>query len=181
MESKPVVQSSSFWLAFERFALIFSFSMNVILLIVVLVLLGLLLPIRDHLARPTMDKVMAEIDRLGDTHIKTTVVVEDEIQVKFDLPLEQEVDVTTTGPVEIKNAADFYLPGGGGYIHGTVKMDLPAETTLPVRLKATVPVDQMVPVRMEVPVDINLGDTDLKETVDNFKALLEPVNALLGK
>ena len=61
MESKSVVQGSSFWLAFEKFALIFSFFMNGILLVVVLVLLGLLLPIRDYIARPTMDKVMAAL------------------------------------------------------------------------------------------------------------------------
>ncbi len=181
MESKPVIDRQAFWLAFERFALLFSFVTNIILVIVVLVLLGLLMPIKNLIARPIMDQVMTEIDRLGEIHIKTTVVVEDEIRVKFDLPLEQDVDVTTTAPVEISNTADFYLPGGGGYIHGTVVLDLPAETTLPVRLKASVPVDQMVPVKLEVPVDINLGDTDLKASIDNFKALLEPVDALLGK
>jgi len=181
MGAKPVIRGSSFWLAFERFALVFSFSMNVILLVVVLVLAGLLLPIKDYIARPIMDQVMAEIDQLGETHIKTTILVEDEIQVKFDLPLNQAVNVTTMAPVPIETAAFFTLPGGGGYIRGTVSIDLPANTVLPVRLNTTVPVDQMVPVRMEVPVDINLGETDLKTSVDNFKALLEPIDNLLGK
>jgi len=181
MGAKPVIRGSSFWLAFERFALVFSFSMNVILLVVVLVLAGLLLPIKDYIARPIMDQVMAEIDQLGETHIKTTILVEDEIQVKFDLPLNQAVNVTTMAPVPIETAAFFTLPGGGGYIRGTVSIELPANTVLPVRLNTTVPVDQMVPVRMEVPVDINLGETDLKTSVDNFKALLEPIDNLLGK
>ena len=181
MGAKPVIKGSSFWLAFERFALVFSFSMNVILLVVVLVLAGLLLPIKDYIARPIMDQVMAEIDQLGETHIKTTILVEDEIQVKFDLPLNQAVNVTTMAPVPIETAAFFTLPGGGGYIRGTVSIDLPANTVLPVRLNTTVPVDQMVPVRMEVPVDINLGETDLKTSVDNFKALLKPIDNLLGK
>jgi len=44
-----------------------------------------------------------------------------------------------------------------------------------------VPVDQMVPVKLTVPVDINLGETDLKTSVDNFKALLEPIDNLLGE
>jgi len=39
----------------------------------------------------------------------------------------------------------------------------------------------MVPVKMIVPVDIDLGDTDLKTSVDNFKALLEPIDTMLGK
>ncbi|UCC61631.1 MAG: hypothetical protein JSV36_12585 [Anaerolineae bacterium] len=181
MGAKPVIRGSSFWLAFERFALVFSFSMNVILLVVVLVLAGLLLPIKNYVARPIMDQVMAEIDQLGETHIKTTILVEDEIQVKFDLPLNQAVNVTTMAPVPIETAAFFTLPGGGGYIRGTVSIELPANTVLPVRLNTTVPVDQMVPVRMEVPVDINLGETDLKTSVDNFKALLEPIDNLLGK
>jgi hypothetical protein len=181
MKSKPAVQGSSFWLAFERFALIFSFCMNAILLLVVLVLLGLLLPIRDFVRSQYMDPVMAEIDRLGNTHIKTTVFVEDEIQVKFDLPLSQAVQVTTIAPVPLETEAFFTLPGGGGYIRGTVSLDLPEGTVLPVMLDTTVPVDQMVPVKLEVPVDINLGDTDLKASVDNFKALLVPLDDLLGE
>lgn len=181
MQAKPEKRTEAFWLAFERFALIFSFSMNVILLIVVLVLLGLLLPIKNQVARPMMSQVMGEIDRLGTTHIQTTVTVEDEIQVKFDLPLDQAVDVTTTAAVPITTDAYFTLPNGGGYIRGTVNIDLPADTKLPVRLNTTVPVDQMVPVKLTVPVDINLGDTDLKVSVDNFKALLEPIDAMLGE
>lgn len=174
-------RSETYWMAFERFALLFSFIMNVILLIVVLVLVGLLLPIKNQVARPIMDKVMAEIDRLGSTHIQTTVVVEDEIRVKFDLPLQQKVTVTTTEPVPLTTEAHFILPGGGGYIKGTVSIDIPTDTDLPVLLDTTVPVDQMVPVKLEVPVDINLGDTDLKASVDNFRALLEPIDNLLGK
>ena len=181
MQAKPEKRTKAFWLAFERFALIFSFSMNVILLIVVLVLLGLLLPIKNQVARPMMSQVMGEIDRLGTTHIRTTVTVEDEIQVKFDLPLDQAVDVTTTAPVPITTNAHFTLPSGGGYIQGTVTINLPTDTKLPVRLNTTVPVDQMVPVKLTVPVDINLGDTDLKVSVDNFRALLEPIDAMLGE
>jgi hypothetical protein len=181
MASKPVIKGSSFWLAFERFALVFSFTVNIILVVVVMMLAGLLLPIRDYIARPTMDRVMTEIERLGNTHIQTTVVVEDEIPVIFDLPLNQPVNVTTMAPVPIKTAAYFTLPGGGGYIRGTVSLNLPANTVLPVQLDTTVPVDQMIPVRMEIPVDINLGDTDLKTSVDNFEALLKPIHDFLGK
>lgn len=181
MRARTVNRSEAFWLAFERLALLFSFTVNVILIIVVLVMAGLLLPIKNQIARPLMDQVMGEIDRLGNTHIETTVTVEDEIQVKFDLPLNQEVNVTTTAPVPLTTAAYFVLPGGGGYIRGTVSIDLPADTTLPVLLNTTVPVDQMVPVKLEVPVDINLGNTDLKTSVDNFRALLEPIDDLLGE
>ncbi len=180
--SGRLIEGEAFWLAFERFALIFSFVMNVILLVVVLVLLGLLLPIRDLVARPTLDKVMAEIDRLGTMHIVDEIPVEGQkIRVKFDLPLKQEVNVTTTAPVPLNTQAQFVLPCGGGYIWGTVKLDLPVNTTLPVMLDTKVEVDQMVPITMTVPVDIDLGQTDLKLISDNFKALLAPVNTLLGE
>lgn len=181
MESKPVISVGAFWLAFEKFALLFSFATNIILLVVVLVLAGLLIPIKDYIARPIMDDVMGEIDRLGTTHIRTTIVVEDEIRVKFDLPLKQEVDVTTTADVPLETFALFTLPGGGGYIRGTVNLNLPANTVLPIIMDMTVPVDQMVPIKITVPVDIDLGDTDLKVSVDNFRALLEPIDTLLGE
>jgi hypothetical protein len=180
MEKKSGEQSEAFWVVFERFALLFSFTMNIILLIVVLVLVGLIVPVKNQIAQPVMDKMMAEIDRLGNAHIKTTIVVEDEIQVKFDLPLDKEIDVKTTDIVPMTSEAYFTLPNGGGYIRGTVNIDLPADTTLPVRLNTTVPVDQIVPVRLEVPVDIALADTDLKVSVDNFKALLAPLNSLVS-
>ncbi|MFZ5918622.1 MAG: hypothetical protein ACOYZ7_16935 [Chloroflexota bacterium] len=178
---KQTNRSESFWLAFEKFALVFSFSVNIVLLVAVLVLLGLLIPIKNQVARPIVDQVMGEIHRLGDTHIQTTVTVEDEIQVKFDLPLNQEVNVTTTAPVPLTTDAYFTLPGGGGYIRGTVSIELPANTTLPVLLNTTVPVDQKVPVKLSVPVDINLGDTDLKAVVDSFEELLQPIDDLLGE
>jgi hypothetical protein len=182
MESKPVVSGEAFWMAFEKFALLFSFIVNVILLVVVLVLLGLVIPIRDFIARPIMNDVMAEIDRLGTIHIVDDIPVENQkIGIKFDLPLKQDVKVTTIAPVPLETEAFFTLPGGGGYIRGTVSLDLPANTVLPVTLDATVPVSQMVPITMTVPVDIDLGKTDLKTSVDNFRALLEPVNKMLGK
>jgi hypothetical protein len=181
MASETRNRGESFWLAFEKFALIFSFVMNVVLLVVVLVLVGLVVPIKNDIARPMMDEVMAEIDRLGNTHIETTVTVEDEIPVVFDLPLNQEVNVTTTAPVPLTTHAYFVLPGGGGYIQGQVSIKIPQGTTLPVMLNTTVPVNQQVPVTLAVPVDINLGDTDLKTSVDHFKALLEPFDSLLGE
>jgi hypothetical protein len=180
--SNRLIKSDAFWLAFERFALILSFIMNVGLIVLVLVLLGLLLPIRDLIARPTMDKLMAEINRLGTMHIKDEIPVENQmIRVKFDLPLSQEVNVTTTAPVPLTTQASFTLPGGGGYILGTVNIELPTNTVLPVMLDTTVPVDQMVPISMIVPVDIDLGKTDLKTVADNLKALLEPIDDLLGE
>jgi hypothetical protein len=72
------------------------------------------------------------------------------------------------------------LPGGGGVINGTVSLNLPAGTELPVALNIVVPVDQTIPVELDVDVDIPLNETELGQPFGDLQAIFAPLDELLS-
>jgi hypothetical protein len=160
-----------FWNAFKNIAILFSFTVNFVLVIVVAVLLWNAIPalqtvfaLKNGLVEPLLDNLDAAFVGLGESEITTTIGVEDRIPIEFDLPLDQSLPidfplpidqntvVVLNEPVPLSLPARFNLPGGGGVINGTVSLSLPTGMRLPIRLSMVVPVTSTVPVRMTVPV-----------------------------
>ncbi|HIE39353.1 MAG TPA: hypothetical protein EYP77_09855 [Anaerolineae bacterium] len=195
---------SKAWRAFANIAIIFSFIVNCVLVLVLIVAIGPLLQLKSGLVEPLLTDLDQAFQALGDTTIETTVDVDEPIGIRFDLPLDQPLDldfalpinqetvVELTQPVPLDNlSARFNLPGGGGVINGTVSLSLPAglqmpvrmdmvvpvRTTIPVRL--TVPVSQTVPIQMAIPVRIRLGEAGLSSAVQQLRDVFTPVRVLI--
>ncbi len=171
-ESKP-------WNAFKNFAVIFSFAMNLTLLIILLAAAPILLPALNSVAKPLVGGLTDSFVQMGEANIVQTIQVEDEIPVVFSLPLETDTKVQITEGVPLDVPATFVLPGGGGVINGEVSLVLPAGTDLPVRLSLNVPVDQQVPVNLAVDVDIPLDQTELGVPFQNLQELFIPLDRLV--
>lgn len=168
------------WIAFRNFAIILSFIVNVVLLVVVAVLLVMLFRIKHDVAEPLVDGLHSNFVGLNEARIITDITVDDEIPINFTLPLNQETDVVLSQDVLIDNVPAFFaIDGGGGTISGTVDITLPKDTVLPVRLSLEVPVDQQIPILLNVPVDIALEDTQLSEPFTNLRDLVDPYVRLL--
>ncbi len=169
---------SRVWRAFQTVAILFSFAMNLALLIALIMLYTQLAAIKG-----TVNGVVARLEGvvqdLGYTHISTTIPIRQSVPVAFELPVQQDTVVVTLAPVPITTAATFQLPGGGGTINGMVFINLPAGTRLPVRLNMTVPVRTQIPVNFDQPVDIALGSSGLDPVVVQLLALLRDLKALL--
>ncbi|HIQ02000.1 MAG TPA: hypothetical protein EYH30_07700 [Anaerolineales bacterium] len=195
---------SKAWRAFANIAIIFSFIVNCVLVLALIVAIGPLLQLKSGLVEPLLTDLDQAFQALGDTTIETTVDVDEPIGIRFDLPLDQPLDldfalpinqetvVELTQPVPLDNlSARFNLPGGGGVINGTVSLSLPAglqmpvrmdmvvpvRTTIPVRL--TVPVSQTVPIQMAIPVRIRLGEAGLSSAVQQLRDVFTPVRVLI--
>ena len=199
----------SFWAAFRETAIVFSFVVNFVLVVALLILgvpgLRLAFALKAGLVEPLLDDLDAAFVSLGEAEIDTTIPINEPIPIRVDLPLDQEMpinfqleleqdtDVTLQQPVPLNLPAQFNLPGGGGVINGYVSLSLPAGTSLPVhlsmvipvsetiRVQMTVPVSETVPVQMTVPVRIKLGEAGLDPAVQQLRGVFKPLREQIDK
>ncbi|MFO7538636.1 MAG: hypothetical protein R6X32_11335 [Chloroflexota bacterium] len=177
---KESIWSGKPWQAFKTFAILFSFTMNLVLLIVLLVILPLILPIVNDIAVPIVGGLNTSFVEMNNAKIERVIQVEDTIPISFTLPLQQATTVVVMEPIPLQNIpARFDLPGGGGTIAGVVSLSLPQGLALPVFLNLEVPVDQTIPVTLAVDVEIPLNETELGAPFTRLEGIFTPLDALL--
>lgn len=196
------------WKAFKDIAIVFSFTVNFILVLALLLVgmptLRLALALNAGLAQPILRDLDAAFVQLGQSTIDTTIPIDEPIAIQFHLPLDQELPinfplsidqdtvVTLRQPVPLYHLpAQFTLPSGGGVINGSVSLSLPAGVRLPIHLsmvvpvsqtipvQLTVPVSETVPVQMDVPVAIPLGKAGLDPAVQELRSVFWPLQSQL--
>lgn len=167
------------WQAFKSFALFFSFTMNIVLLVGLLLAAPHILPVVGAVAVPLVGGLSESFEQMGTARIERTIVVSDSVPVQFDVPLNTTSVVTLAEPVPITVPASFIFPAGGGTINGTVALELPVGTNLPINLALTVPVSNTIPVNLNVAVDIPLSETDLGEPFGTLQQLFLPLDTML--
>lgn len=169
------------WQAFKTFAILFSFTVNIILIIVLLLVAPLIIPIVDGIAKPIVGGLTNSFVDMSEAKIVRTISVEDEIPIEFTLPLDTRTDVVLAEAVPLNVPAQFNLPGDGGRINGQVAIQLPKGLILPVQLSLEVPVQERIPVELAVQVEIPLDETELGQPFNTLRGLFEPLNNLLIK
>ena len=162
------------WNSFKTVAILISFTVNMVLLIVLLILLMQLFQIKNGILEPLIDGLHRNFVGLDEAVIVRTIEVDDQIPVVFDLPLNQQTNVVLTQDVPLAASATFTLPGGGGVINGRVDIVLPRDLVLPVQLDMMVPVNTEIPISLPVDVSIPLNETELHAPFYNLRNLLEP-------
>lgn len=183
----------SAWKVFEIFAVVFSF---IVTLILVIILLGIgvvgwqtlkVVPMpsspqafKDDVVCKTIIDLNGMVEDLDKAVIVRTIYINQTIPVVFDLPLDKELSVALTENVPLNRPTTFNLPSFGGKINGMVSLSLPSGYRLPIHLVMTVPVSQSLPVKMEVPVEIPLKETDLGPVTAKLKALVQPYTGFLS-
>ena len=163
------------WNAFKNIAIVFSFIVNIILVIVLLLAPDPVFMAKSQVAEPLLLDLDSAFAALGETRIESTVYITDTMAVVFDLPLNQTTQVVLVEPVPISAPATFIWPAGGGAIHGTVQLVLPQGLALPVSLNLMVPVNTTVPVVMQVPVVIPLAEAGMAPAIEQLRAVFSPL------
>jgi hypothetical protein len=131
-----------------------------------------------NLPLPLVKGMYSNFETMTGAHIITTVPLNTEIPVQFDLQINQQTDVVLSQAITI-NGAHVTLATGGLEMSSIASIVLPAGTRLPITLSLTVPVDKRVPVTLQVPVDINLATSDLGPAFTGLMDVLEPLYCLL--
>lgn len=163
-------------LFFWRFMVVFSFIVNIILVVVLLVLGLLIFEIKNEIAQPLVTGLHSSFVGLDNATIDWTIPVRDEIQVRLDIPLETNTVVVLTEPVPLQVNALIDLPGINAYnVNASVNLQLPAGLELPVALDLDVAVDQPLPVALDVRAVIPLQETQLHDVAENLRLLFEPL------
>ncbi|MEO8396322.1 MAG: hypothetical protein ABI700_25240 [Chloroflexota bacterium] len=160
---------------FKNFMIIFSFIVNIVLIVVVLGLVLFIFDIKDNIVTPLVTGLHSSFVGLDEATIDWTIPVRDTIPVKFDLPLNQATTVILTHSVPLNVSATITLPGVGQLNNAQVYLNLPAGLELPVQLNLTVPVDTQLPISMDVRAVIPLNQTQIHDPVNNLRLVFEPI------
>lgn len=156
---------------FWRFMVVFSFIVNIVLVVVVLFLLITIFDIKNNIAGPLVQGLHSSFVGLKDATIDWTIPVRDTIPVTLNIPLETDTTVVLTQDVPISVTAYIDILSRPAL----VSLNLPAGLELPVRLDLDVGVDQPLDVALDVRAVIPLKDTQLNDPVTNLQLLLEPM------
>src|SRR6185436_11752508 len=178
---------------FWRFMIVFSFIVNIILVIVLLVLGLTIFDIKKNIAQPLIEGLHSSFVGLNNATIDWTIPVKDTIhvdrataQLDTTIPINlAETVVILTQPVPLTVGANITAPGLT-VSNASVNLTLPAGTRLPVSLAFDLPVQQDVKVSLDVPVDLKvravipLNQTQIHDPVENLRLLFEPLVRALG-
>lgn len=193
-------QGKKSWETFKNIAIIFSFVVNLILVLALVLSIGPLLYLKTSLLEKLLYDLDAAFQGLGQTTIRATVPVSQTIPIQFDLPLDQPLDLDFSLPVQettvVYLTRDTAIPDTVVYLNNVpvrTTVVLPAGTPLPVRLdfqvpvrktipvRMTVPVSQTIPIRMDIPVAIPLGPSGLDPAVQRLRDVFVPARSLIEK
>ena len=162
-----------FWEAFKTIAIILSFIVNIVLIIIVVALVSQLGAIKA-----TLNGIVGQLDSgfvsLGSAVVRDTIHIDQQVPVQFDLAVDQSGTATILQPVPLSMPATFSL-GPFGTIYGTVSLSLHPGTMLPVQINMTVPVSNAIPVVFDQPVAIPLGERGLGPVIAEFRGVTVPL------
>lgn len=168
----------AFGRALWRFMVIFSFIVNIVLLVVVLVLAVTLFDIKRNIAEPLVGGLYSAFVGLESATIDWTIPVRADVPVNLHIPINQNTVVTLTEAVPITviaqiNAASLSLS------NARVQLELPVGLQLPVSLNLPVNVSDTLPVSLDVRAVIPLQETQLYDVARSLQLMFEPLAVAL--
>lgn len=169
--------------AFWTIASVMSFTVNIVMLIVVLILLQMLGTIQftasDQISG-LLGGLYENFVKMDQASIRTSIHVEKEIPVNFTLNVSGPTNVTLSNDVTIDGALVTVATGGLNITNARARIVLPAGTLLPINIEnLVVPVDQKVLAVLDVPVDIPLNQTELHEPFTGLQQVVRPWYCLI--
>jgi hypothetical protein len=169
--------------AFWTIASVMSFTVNIVMLIVVLILLQMLGTIQftanDQISG-LLGGLYDNFVKMDEANIRTNIHVEKEIPVNFVLNVSGPTNVTLSSDVTIDGALVTVQTGGLNIVNARARIVLPTGTLLPINIEnLVVPVDQKVLAVLDVPVDIPLNQTELHEPFVGLQQVVKPWYCLI--
>jgi hypothetical protein len=157
---------------------VLSILLNCVFLAALIVLGNQLFTLKKMVGIDLVGGLYANFVRMDEASIKTTITVNDQIPINFNLPISQDTTVVLREPTNI-NARVTLNTGGLSIVNAPTDIVLPAGTVLPIHLELVVPVQQTIPVTLTVPVDIPLNQTELHEPFTGLQQVVSPLFWLL--
>ena len=163
---------------FWRFMVVFSFIVNIILVLVLLVVGLLIFEIKNEVAQPLITGLHSSFVGLDQATIDATIPVRDSIDLDLQVPLNTRTTVVLARQIPLDVDASIVL--NGQRVPVDVRLALPEGLELDVFLNLTVPVQETVPVDLDVRAVIPLQQTQLHDVAENLRLQLEPLAVALN-
>ncbi len=181
---------------FWTIASVMTFTVNIVLLIVLIVAFLALKKVPvvaqtlkepsstpklvTNIASGLLGGLYTNFVKMDEANIRTSIHVEKDIPVQFSLNVSGPTNVTLSQPVTIHGALVTVNTGGLNIVNARATIVLPKDTLLPINIEnLVVPVDQKVPAVLDVPVDIPLNQTELHEPFVGLQKVVEPWYCLI--
>jgi hypothetical protein len=184
---QKVIYQGKFMPAFWTVTAIFSLLANIILIAVLVSFGRYFFEFKSLVADGLIDGMSSNLALMDKAHIVTTVPVQTTVQLQDNLPVVFDLQINENTQVTL--VADTQIPGAYIYLNNTAvstDLTLPAGTRLNFNLNTTIPVSQSIPVNVTVPVsllvplDLAVDQTDLHQSIVGLKDNIEPYRALIG-
>lgn len=167
--------------AFWTIASIMSFTVNIILLIV----LGIALQMLGTIQTTANDQFSGLLGGLYNNFVRMdNATIRTEIPVKADIPLDIMVPVKTTTRITL--ASETVIPNahvlintGGVNINADATVTLPKDQPLDVNLDFPLQVTSTIPISLNVKVEIPLKSTELSGPFQGLQAVVKPYYCLV--
>lgn len=184
--AQKITYQGKFLPAFWTIACIFSLIVNIILIAMLISFGNYFFELKTIVSNGLINGVSKNLALMDKAHIVTNVPVETEVRLQdnlpvvFDLPLQQDTQVTLVSDTEVSGTTlinlapvplDFTLPAG-------TPLQIDLDITIPV--SQSVPVDITVPVSMLVPLDLAVDETDLHQSIVGLQSAIEPYDVVMS-
>jgi hypothetical protein len=178
---QKVVYQGKFFPAFWTVACIFSLLVNIILVGLLVSFGHIFFELKALVSDGLVTQASNSLAMMDQAHliltvpVETTVRLQDNLPVAFDLPINQSTQLSL--------AEESRISGARIYLNNTAvttDLTLPAGTPLQANFDMTipvstsVPVDITVPVSLQVPVDIAIDKTDLHQSIVGLQEAIAP-------
>jgi hypothetical protein len=178
-----------------RFMVIFSFIVNLVLIIVLIALGVFIFEIKNNVADPLVQGLHRTAVGLDEATIDWTIPVRDSLFVDLQVPINQDTILSTvteyndlpvdpiSGETLVTLTRDVPLVINNAFIqspdltlrNATVNITLPAGTSLPVSLDLEVGLQTDIPVSLDVRAVIPIDETQLTDPIQTLQLLFEPL------
>lgn len=184
---QKIVYQRRFMPAFWTVTAIFSLLVNIIFIAILILFGNYFFELKKLVADGLVTGVSNNLALMDKAHIVTTVPVETTVQLQDDLPVVFDLPINQSTQLSISE--DIRIPGATIYLNNTpvlTDLTLPGGTPIQANLDITIPVSQSVPVDITVPVsllvplDIAIDQTDLHQSIVGLQSAVDPYKVLLG-
>ncbi len=184
---QKVVYQHKFMPAFWTVACIFSLVVNIILVGLLVSVGRQMFQFKSVVSDGLITQASDSLAMMDKAHIiltvpvETTVRVQDTLPVAFDLPINQDTQLSLSADSTI-NGAYIYLNNTAVRTDLTLPSGTPLQSKLniSVPVSTTVPVDLVVPVTLQVPVDIAIDQTDLHQSIVGLQEAIQPYQTTMS-
>ncbi len=160
---------------------ILSLAVNAVLIAVLVILLRMLGAVQltaGDTGAGLVSGLYNNFEKMENAHIVATIpVVLNDVPVDFVLNYSTDTDVVLTRDVPLQ--ANVEINSGGITINSVANIVLPKDTRLPVHLDLQIPVQTAVNIDRQLPVDIPIASTELRDHFQGLQDTIKPIYCLL--